>query len=153
MSLVSNLPVSSVPFGVEVVDSESELVASDVLVPEEVLATSHVGSDVELDAVSQWLSVGWLSINGNDFPALVGTIVAVPPDDMSVVGIDSTVNIKAFVGSVSDVLSVSTVELDSLGFLSGVLSDGGVSSDGETGPELVGQYPVLVVWVSDGEGS
>ena len=150
MALVSNLEVSSVPLGVEVVDSESELLSTDVLVPEEVLARSHVGSDVELDSVSQWLSVGWLSGNGSDSPSLVGTIVAVPPDDMSVVGIDSTVNIKAFVGSVSDVLSVASVELDWLSFLLPVGSDGGVSSDGETCSILVGQNPVLVVWVSNG---
>jgi hypothetical protein len=132
LTLVGNLVVSSIPFGIEVVDSKSELVATDVLVPEEVSATRHVGSDVEPDAVTQWLSVGWLSRNGSDSPSLVGTIVAVPPDDMSVVGVDSTVDIQALVGSVSDVLSVASVELDWLGLLTSVGSDDSVSSDGET---------------------
>lgn len=57
MALVSDLPVSSVVLDVEVVDSESELVASNVLVPEQVSSSRHVGSDVELDSISQWLSV------------------------------------------------------------------------------------------------
>lgn len=57
LALVSDLPVSSVVLDVEVVDSQSELVASDVLVPHQVSSTSHVGSDVELDSILQWLSV------------------------------------------------------------------------------------------------
>lgn len=79
--------------------------------------------------------------------------MAVPPDDMSVVSVDSTMNIEAFASSVPDVLSVTSVELDWLSFLTSVGSDGGVSSDGETSSHLVGENPVAVVWVSNGVGS
>lgn len=79
--------------------------------------------------------------------------MAVPPDDMSVVNVPSTMNIEAFASSVPDVLSVSSVELDWLSFLTSVCSDGGVSSDGKTSSHLVGENPVFVVWVSNGVGS
>jgi len=69
------------------------------------------------------------------------------------VNISSTMNIEAFATSVSDVLSVASVELDWLSLLTSVWSDGGVSSDVETLSHLVGENPVLVVWVSDGVGS
>lgn len=79
--------------------------------------------------------------------------MAVPPDDMSVVDVSSTMNIEAFACSVSDVLSVASVELDWLGLLTCVWSDGGVLSDSETISHSVGENPVSVVWVSDGVGS
>jgi len=60
LSSFSDLVVSSVMLDIEVVDSQSELVSTDVLVPEEVLTARHLGSDIELNTVSQWLSVSWL---------------------------------------------------------------------------------------------
>lgn len=153
MSLSGLSFVSSVPLGIEVVDSESELVAANVLVPEEVLASSHGRSDVELDSILKWLSVAWLSSNGVDSPSLVGTIVAVPPDNMSVVSIDTTVNIKALTTIVSNVSSVASIELNGLGLLTRVLSDNSVDSDSVTIASSVGEYPVSVVGVSNGVGS
>ena len=62
---------------------------------------------MELDSTVQWLFwvVDSLEIVN---PTLVGTIVAFPPDDVSVVGIVSTVNIEASSSDISDVSSVST---------------------------------------------
>jgi len=79
--------------------------------------------------------------------------VAVPPDDMSVVNVSSTMNIQTLLTVVSDVLSLTSIELDWLSLLTSVRSDGGVSTDVETLSHLVRENPVLVVWVSDGVGS
>jgi hypothetical protein len=153
LTLVSDVVVSSVVSHIEVVDSQSELVSTDVLVPEEVLTAGHLRSDVELNTVSQWLSVGWLSRDGDDLPSLVGSVVAVPPDDMSVVHVSSTMDIKALLTVVPDVLSGSTVELDLLGGLTSEGSDSGVLSDSVTISHSVRKNPVSVVWGSNGVGS
>lgn len=70
---------------VELVDSQSELVSTDVFVPEQEPARFHVGLDVEHDIVGQWLMVSWLTGDGVDSPAHVDKVVAIPPDDRSVI--------------------------------------------------------------------
>ena len=64
---------------------------------------------MELDSVTKWVS--WvLSGFGVDVPGLVKTVVAVPVDDMSVVSVGCSMNIKTFLWQVSDVLSGTLVE-------------------------------------------
>jgi hypothetical protein len=105
-------------------------------------ARFHVGSDVELNSIGEWLLVGSLASNGVDSPALVGSVVAVPPDDMTVVLVDSTVDVEALASLVSDVLSVATVELDELGIISSnELSDNSMLADVESLAGSVGQNP------------
>ena len=90
-------------------DSQSELVASDVLMPEEGSSVWHSGLDLELNSVAKWVS--WvLSGLGVDVPGLVKSVVAVPEDDVSVVVVVSSVNVKTFLWQVSDVLSGTFVE-------------------------------------------
>lgn len=110
-------------------------------------------SDVELNTVSQWLSVGWLTGDGEDLPSIACMVGACPPGNESVVSVDVSLNSEAMVVAVSDVSSVSTVELNWLSLLTSVSSDGSASSWSETLTHLVGENPVLVVWVSDGVGS
>ena len=71
---------------VVVSDSESELVSSDVLVVEEGSVVWHHRSDLELDTGSQW--VLWIVNSSSvDPPSLVGVVVALVPDDVSVVSV------------------------------------------------------------------
>jgi len=84
-SLVENEPLLSFTWHV-VSDSKSELVSTNVLMPEEGSASAHLGSDLESNAVTPWLSwVGDSSLV--NVPGLVKTIVAVPEDNVSVVGV------------------------------------------------------------------
>lgn len=89
-----------------VLNSNSILVASNMLMPRKCSSTTHSGSELELDSIVQWLS--WIG-NGSlvNPPTLVGTIVAVPEDNMPVVSVRSTMNIKAFTAVVSDVSNVA----------------------------------------------
>ena len=59
-------------------------------------------------------------------PSLVDSVMALVEDDMSVVGVGSTVNIQALVGIVSNVSSVSWVESSLLVSLVSVVSDNSV---------------------------
>jgi hypothetical protein len=79
-------PPLSVMTWVVVLDSKSVLVVTDVLVPEESSLAWHDGLDLESNTVSKWVS--WM-VSGflvND-PGLVGTVVALVPVDMSVLGV------------------------------------------------------------------
>ena len=122
MALTSDLLVSSVKLDVKVPDSGPELASSNMLSPVQVLATMHVGSDEEFLPILQWLSVSWLFGDGRDSPALIGSIVAVPPDDMSVVSVGSSVDIQALTTQVLDVPSVTSEESDHLVLIIGPLS-------------------------------
>jgi len=78
-------PVESPPLSVVtwvvVLDSQSVLVGSNMLMPEEGSVSAHSSLDLELDTVSEWISweVKWSSV---DVPGLVSTVVALPPDDL-----------------------------------------------------------------------
>lgn len=90
-----------------------------MLVPEEGSSSAHQGLDLELDSIvkwESWVGLGFL-LNG---PSLVDSVVALVPDDVSHVGVGSTVDIKALVGVVSDISSVSWVES---GLLVGLVSE------------------------------
>ena len=94
-------------------DSESVVVVTDVLMPEEGSSASHLGSELELDVVTK----NWSVVDGSslvNLPSLVETLVAIPVNDMSVVVIVSTVDIQTFSTVVSNVSSRSVEPSDSL---------------------------------------
>lgn len=106
-------PVESEPLfvvlWVVVSNSESILMSTDVLVPEEGSVSWHSGFNLELNTVGEWVS--WVSVsNSINVPGLVETIMAIPEDNVSMVMVVSTMYIKALVGNVSNVSSWSTEE-------------------------------------------
>jgi hypothetical protein len=112
----------SVVFRVVVSDSKTELVSSNMLIPEECSVVSHSALDLELDSISKWLR--WISDSLEvDVPCLVETVVARPEGSPLVVDISSSPDINALVDWVSDVLSASSLEEYLLEWLVGILSD------------------------------
>lgn len=105
----------------------------------------HLGSDHELDTVSNWESsiLGLMILNFKKFdlrdsPGLILTGMAVPESDWLVVCISSTNDIKALSFIVSDVLEAARVEVESLLLFSSPSSDDSSSSDIESLTSLVG---------------
>ena len=105
----------------------------------------HLGSDHELDAVSNWESsiLGLMVLNFKKFdlrdsPRLVFTSMAVPESDWLIVSISSANDIKALSFIVSDVLEAARVEVESLLLFSSPSSDDSSSSDSESLASLVG---------------
>jgi len=130
-----------------VLDSNSELVSSNVLSVDEGSLGFHLGSDLESHLVTKWLFwVGESSLV--NVPSLVETVVAVPEDNVSVVVVVSTVNVQTFSTVVSNVSSGSTVPGESLVDLGSPWSDSSSNSDLVTLSLLVGNGVV-----SSGEGS
>ena len=133
-------------------DSESELVSTNVLMPEEGSSGFHQGLDLESDSVVEWES--WVLLGlGLNGPTLVESIVALVPDNVSVVDVLSGVNIKALVAVVSHVLSVTWVEGSLLVCLVLVNSDdcGHVGSEAKV--DLTRDSSSSVGRWSDGSGS
>lgn len=104
-------------------DSDSELVSSNVLSPEEGSVAAHSRFDLESLSVTNWVwwVLEWMLWLLVDEPGLVGTVVALVPDEIVVVSILGTSDIKAASGSsgqtesiVLDVSSVSSFPVDSL---------------------------------------
>jgi len=150
-SLVEDEPLLSFTWHV-VSDSESVLVSTNVLVPEEGLSSRHLRSDLESDAVSPWLS--WvLDTSLINVPGLVLTVVAVPEDNVSVVSVRSTMDIETFLSVVSDVSVGTVVPSDSLVVLALPLSDGSSNTNSELVSSLVGDDEVSSSPSSDGLGS
>ena len=69
----------------------------------------------------------------------IEAVVAVPEDSMSHVSVDSTVNIEALLGIVSDVSSATTIEGKSLVDFVSVWSGNSSNSDSESLSLLVGK--------------
>jgi hypothetical protein len=133
-------------------DSKSELVSSDVLVPEEGSSVFHLRLDLELDTVGEWVS--WiLGGLGVDVPGLVQSIVAVVEDGVSVVGVGVSVDIQALTSQVSEVSSGSFVEEDFLIVRVSPWSDDGSVVDSESSSVLVGDGLSSITGGSDGFGS
>jgi len=102
-SRVKNEPLLVIT-SVSVSDSKSVLVGTNVLSPVDSSVVLHSCLDLELLAVSKWVS--WESDTlGIESPSLVLTIVAVHPATVIVVSVPSAVDIKAFASCVSDVSS------------------------------------------------
>ena len=135
-SPVEDPPLLLVPW-LGVLDSESVLVSTNVLVPEEGSSRLHSSSDLESLSILQWLR--WPLLGSLvDPPGLVETVVAVPEDNVSVVGVAVSVNIQALLTVVSDVSSGSTVPSDLLVGGSSVWSNADGNSNSELSVELVG---------------
>jgi hypothetical protein len=119
-----------------VLDSESVLVSTNMLVPEESSLGSHSRSDLESSSVLEWLS--W-PLNGSliDPPSLVETIVAFVEDGVHVVGVSVSIDIKAESSVVLDVLVMSIVPSDLIEVLSSVWSDDGSGSTVEVASDLL----------------
>lgn len=121
-SLIEGEPLLLVIW-VEVLDSESILVSTNVLSRVKSSVLIHSGSDLELDSGSQWLL--WI-LNGFlvNPPSLVGTVMALVPDQVSVMVVMTTMDIKASISNISQVLSLSCEPSDSLNLFFLELSDG-----------------------------
>lgn len=91
-----------------VLDSQSVLVATNMLMPEESSCSAHSSLDLELDTISQWISwnVHWSSIK---VPSLVSTVMASPVDNPSVVVVFATMDIKAVSCWISEVSSATWI--------------------------------------------
>ena len=125
-SSVEDEPLSVVLWLV-VSDSQSVLVATDVLVPEEGSEGSHSRLDLELDVVTKWLLWIVVSLLVN-VPGGREVVVAVVGPNLSHVSVDVGVDIQAELVVELDVLSGSVVPPDLLSVLTSVLSDDGINS-------------------------
>lgn len=79
--------------------------------------------------------------------------MAVPEDDMSVMSVNSTMNIKALLSIVSNVSVSSSIESKSLVNFISILSNNGSNSNSESVSLLVGNNPVSVGEWSDSSSS
>lgn len=136
-----------------VLDSDSVLLATDVLVPHECFASAHSGSDLEhstvYDHFTWWVLAGSLI----DDPRLAVTLVAVVVDNVLVVLVVSAVDIKALEAVVLDVVISTSVPLDLLGVVTSVLANGSSNSNVEALTLLVCDGEVLARPSSDGVSS
>ena len=99
------------------------------------LASSLV-LDLEFHSVTEWLvAVLWSSLVKE--PSLVSTVVAVPEDDVSMVGVGSTVDIEALSSVVLDVSVVTVNPSNLLSVQSSVWLDVGSNSNSELVSSLV----------------
>jgi hypothetical protein len=89
-------------FRVVVPYSQSLLISTNVLVPEDGSFMGHSGFDLELHSVLQRLSWVFLSflVNG---PSLVLSVVTCPPGEVIVMVVSTTPGIEAQVGVLPDV--------------------------------------------------
>lgn len=157
-SSVEDEPLLPLPWGM-VLDTQFVLVSSDVgsEVDEEGSVLRHHVSELEWNSISK----RWVLVLDNDLvvggldegPSLVGSVVAVPPDDVSHVSVAVAMDIEALSSIVSDVSSGSTIDSDLLLNLSSPLSDDSWSSDVESLASLVGDTEVSSEMSSDGSGS
>lgn len=84
--------------------SESVLIRSDVLSDFDSSCTRHLGSDLELTSVSEWLLGHDLSSLVKP-PALAEIVVTVVEDDVSVVGVGISLDSEALSSVVLEVSS------------------------------------------------
>lgn len=126
--------------------------STDVCADSEGSLLWHSGSDLELNSVSVWLS--WVSDSMSvEEPSLVGSVVTVPEDNMSVVGVTLTVDIEALLGVVSDVSELTTIVGNLLVDLSSVWSDDSRLSNVVSSSESVGNCVRSLLSGSDSSGS
>jgi len=98
-----------------------------VCVPDDWSLRAQFGSDLELNSVFHWV---WWVFNSLqvDLPSLVKAIAALPPVDMSVLRIGSSMDIKASDSQISDVSSASIEPSDLLDVVgSEVGNDGSIT--------------------------
>lgn len=109
-SSVEDPPLLPFPWGM-VPELESVLTSSVVVTSVDVQGSvsAHLISELEASSITDW----WVLVSDNDsevgnsdnLPSLVGSVVAVPPDDMSHVMVVATMDIEALSSVVSDVSS------------------------------------------------
>lgn len=87
-----------------VLDSESVLVRSNVLVIRECSSVGHSRSDLESSAIWKWLLGIGVCFLVNE-PSFTKLVVAVLIHSISSVNVGTRLNIKALVAVVSDILS------------------------------------------------
>jgi len=89
---------------VVVLDSQSVIVSSNVLMPDECSLGWHSGLDLESNTISEWVCwETWSSLV--NVPGLVQTGVASPHDNVCLVCVSLILDIKATSTDISDVLS------------------------------------------------
>ena len=135
-----------------VLDSESEVVVTDVLVPEESSSGSHLRSQLEFNVITK----DWSVVNSTllvNLPSLVESIVAVVVDNVSVMRVRFSVNIEALTSVVADVSSRSVEPSDLLVDSSGVWLDVGSNVDSPVLSSLVRDSVTSFGPGSDGLGS
>jgi hypothetical protein len=144
-------PLSVVPWLV-VVDSQSVVVVTNVLMPEQGSVAAHSGSNLESDSVTK----DWSVIDSTllvEPPSLVGTIVAVPEDDVSVMSVGVSMDIKALSSVVLEVSAAAVVPSDSVLVKTLVWSGSSSNSNSEVCTELVTNAVSSSSPGSDGLGS
>lgn len=154
-SPVEDEPLFQVPWSV-VSDSKSPLMSTDMLVIEESSSTFHSRLDLESDSISQWVS--WeLDTFSVELPTLMITILAnIEHNVVAVIVSISASNVSdfhAFLTSVSDVLSFSIPEGDSLIWLISPVSDGSFHTRSVLSMVSVGKSHVSSVELTDRVGS
>lgn len=110
-------------------DLQGVIVGSDVLVVRQGLSSGHSGSDLELSAIWEWLSLIAASLLVDE-PSLLEVVVAVLVINITCVVV--ALSIQALVSVVSDVPSGTGVPLDFVGVVTNVLSHGGILTWSET---------------------
>ena len=123
-----------------------------MLMPEECSVCGHSRLNLELLVVTIWVcwEFKFLLVK---VPALVGTVVAMPPGEMSVMGVALSNNIKALATVVLDVSSGSSMVVRPLIVFTLPLSDDSGDTNLELLTSLVRDGPVTFVVGSDGLGS
>ena len=108
--------------------------------------------DLEFDTVSQWVTWEvWLLLV--DVPLLVSSVVAVVEDNVHVVSVLRSVDIKASSRDISDVSVSSWVESELLGSKTGESLGSGGNVSSESSVELMTKSVGSLVELSDGSGS
>ena len=142
----------SVVVWVVVLDSESVLVVTNMLMPSNSSFLWKSGFDLESNSVLQWVSWEvWLSLV--NVPLLVLSIVARPEDNVHVVSVLRSVDIKASSRDISDVSESSWVESELLGSKTGVSLRSSRNVSSETSVELMTKNVGSLVVLSDSSGS
>lgn len=150
-SRVEHEPLSVVPWGV-VSDSESVLVVTNVLVSEQGSLVLHLGFDLELNSVLEWVLLWKLDTDGVNSPSLGGVVLVPPPDNWVVVVVSPVLGGDDDVTPVLDVLG--GVEEGSLvDTVSPWSSDDGSLSNESLGSDLSRDGVVSQFLGSDGSGS
>ena len=89
----------------------------------------------------------------DDLPSLVGTVVAVPEDNMTTIVIVTSVNVQTLTSVISDVSSRSSIDSDSLVDLRSPDSNNSSLTNVESLTSLVTENKVSSIPGSDGSGS
>lgn len=146
-SAVEHPPLVEVSW-LAVSDSQSSLTLIQLLSDVHNSATLHKSLDLESDSVGEWV-LGEFNSLSFDVPALVGSAVAWPEDDVSVVLVGSSVDIKAKSGVVSDVPLGSWEEGDFLVWFADPWSENGLATWSVLVASLVGDGVVSLFEGSD----